>query len=83
MGTREVAAFRRAIEGAPCSIRRLAEAAGVSHTLLLQVRDGDRRLTPATRRAVISALRSWGDRCHGLADALEDAAESETGGIDG
>ena len=64
-------------------MRKLAEAAGVSHTLLLQVRDGDRRLTPATRRAVVSALRGWGDRCHGLANALENAAESETGGTDG
>ncbi len=64
-------AFRRALDEAPGTLRELARAAHVSHTLLARVRDGERELTDATARAVASALRQWGDRCAELADALE------------
>ena len=64
-------AFRRALEEAPGSLRELARATHVSHTLLARVRDGERELTDETARAVASALRQWGDRCAELADAIE------------
>lgn len=64
--------LRRVLEEAPGSVRALAEEAGLSDTLLLLVRDGERRLTPRTRQALVSALRRWGERCHELADLLEN-----------
>ncbi len=70
-----LAVFRRVLDEAPGSIRALAEAAGVSHALLVRVRKGDRGLTSDTVQAVAAALRAWGDRCHALADALEDAPQ--------
>lgn len=71
------AALQRALEEAPGSIRELARAADVDGSLLLRIRDGERRLTPATARAVADALRQWGETCHELADDLEEAADSE------
>lgn len=76
------AVLQRILREAPGSIRELAREAGVSNALLRAVRDGDRRLTPATRKAVAAALRQWEDTCGELAEALE-AVESEPGGDDG
>lgn len=72
------------LDQAPGSIRDLAREAGVSHSLLVAVRDGDRRLTPRTRDRLVEALRTWAGRCEGLAEELE-AAEgvTEPGGDDG
>ena len=64
-------AFQRALREAPGSLRELARAAHVSHTLLARVRDGERELTDETARAVAAALRGWGETCAALADALE------------
>lgn len=74
-----------AVEAAPGSIRELAEKAGVSDALIRHVRDGRRRLTPATREALSGALRRWAARCEAAAAGLEGSgpqrAESrETGG---
>ena len=77
-----MAVFERVLKEAPGSIRELARQADVSHALLIRVRDGDLRLTPETVEAIVAVLRTWEDRCHELADALEDAARNE-GGHDG
>jgi len=69
-------AFRRALQEAPGSLRELARAAHVSHTLLARVRDGERELTDETAQAVASALRQWGDSCAELADALEKGGDN-------
>lgn len=66
----------RAVEVAPGSIRELAAEAGVSDALIRHVRDGRRRLTPATREALAGALRSWAARCEAAADGLLDEAEA-------
>lgn len=68
---REVA---EAVEAAPGSIRQLAEEAGVSEALIRHVRDGRRRLTPATRDALSGALRRWAARCEAAASGLEGSA---------
>lgn len=66
-----------AVEAAPGSIRELADEAGVSDTLIRLVRDGDRRLTPATRDALADALRRWGARCEAAAEGLASADVDE------
>lgn len=71
------AVLRTILDEAPGSIRELAREAGISHPLLVAIRDGERRLTPETRDAVAAALRRWAERCEGLAEALE-AAETRT-----
>jgi hypothetical protein len=70
-------AFRRALIEAPGSLRELARAAHVSHTLLARVRDGERELTDETASAVAAALRGWSDRCAELADALERGGDND------
>lgn len=63
--------IRRVLEEAPGSIRELAREAGVSHSLLVAIRDGQRRLTPATREALATALRRWSERLEALAEQME------------
>lgn len=75
----QLTVFRRVLDEAPGSIRALADAAGVSHALLIRIRQGDRSLTPETVHAVVRALWDWGDRCHSLADALENAPRAPRG----
>lgn len=70
------------LQEVPASVRELAREAGVSHGLLLAIRDGERGMTPATREAVVGALRRWSERCAELAEAL-DAAKPREGGDDG
>jgi hypothetical protein len=78
-----LSAFRTALREMPGSIRALAREAGLSDALLIRVRDGERGLTRETVRAVAAALRGWGDRCHALAEALEqDDGPPEQGGTD-
>lgn len=74
--------LREVLQRAPGSIRELARAAGVDVTLLTKVRDGDRRLTPATREKVVGALRRWSETTVELADRLE-ASDLEPGETDG
>ena len=79
-----LSAFRTALRKMPGSIRALARESGLSDSLLIRIRDGERRLTPETVAAVAHALRAWEDRCGVLADALEGDADkpSEKGGDD-
>ena len=57
-------------EGAPGSLRELARAAHLSHTLLLRVRDGKRELTDDVAKAVAIALTEWSETCAELAANL-------------
>lgn len=63
--------IERILDEAPGSIRELAREAGVSERLIRAVRDGMRRLTPATRDALAAVLRRWAGRCQALAEELE------------
>ncbi len=68
-------AFRRALEEAPGSLRELARAAHVSHTLLLRVRDGKRELSDDIAEAVARALSEWSETCAELAANLGQGDE--------
>ena len=68
------ATVRRAIERAPCSVRALAREAGLAHTTLTRIRDGETTVTPTAAAAIARALRAWGNRCNQLATDIEDAA---------
>jgi len=65
--------LRLVFDAIPASTRALAREAGVSPKLLRMVRDGERRLTAATRDALVAALRRWEVRCGEALDALESA----------
>lgn len=67
----------------PASQRRLAEASGLTHGALGQVRRGRSGLEPETVRRIIAALRGWSDRCSELADELERALEADQAGKGG
>jgi transcriptional regulator with XRE-family HTH domain len=70
--------LRRVLEQQPCSLRRLAEAAGVDHATLLKAAAGERNLTAEAAAKLVKALRTWGTLCNRLAQQLEDA--TRTGG---
>ena len=63
----------RAVEAQPCSLRKLAAAAGVSDTLLRKIVQGDRTATPATARAVAEALERWARNASASARRLRAA----------
>ena len=56
-------AVRKALDAAPGSLRSVARAAGLSHTLLRMIRDGERSATPAVAKAVAKALEQWEKNC--------------------
>jgi len=68
------AAVLHALDAAPCSLRALARAAGVSHALLQQLRRGEFNATPAVAEKVASALDVWAGRCAGAARKVRAAA---------
>ncbi len=61
----------RAVEDAPCSLRALAREAGVPHSTLIRIVNGERDATPAVARAVAEALRRWSDQCAASAAGIE------------
>jgi lambda repressor-like predicted transcriptional regulator len=72
-------AMIEALEAAPCSTRKLAREAGVSHALLQMVRDGNRTCTPQVAKAVADALEKWSRECQVAAQGLREALEAENG----
>ena len=66
-----------AMEQAPGSIRALARAAGVSHVMLIQVRDGLRPASRGVGEGVAAALEGWSDELAGLARAVREALEAD------
>lgn len=76
MGNREDA-VRRAIELSPTSIRALAHEAGVSPTLLLLIRDGERTATAETLEAMAEAAERMGSGLLDAARILRHALEPE------
>jgi len=72
------AALRRAIRRAPCTIRALGRAAGVSHGLLPAILAGRERATPRVAMKVAKALDQWAARCAGEAAAVRRAVKGRT-----
>jgi transcriptional regulator with XRE-family HTH domain len=68
---------RRALRRAPCSIRALARAAGVSHVLLAEIRRGRKAVTPRVARMVAAALEQWGTQCHVEAARVRTAVQGQ------
>ena len=62
-----------AINAAPCSLRALAKETGVSHVLLIKIRDGNARATQDVSRALAAALDRWAATCGGAAGKLRRA----------
>jgi transcriptional regulator with XRE-family HTH domain len=52
-------AVREALESAPCSIRALADAAGVDYSHLSRVVGGERNISPEAAAKVAAALEAW------------------------
>jgi transcriptional regulator with XRE-family HTH domain len=73
------AALRRAIRQAPCSFRKLAKEAGVSHQMLAAIVAGRERATPRVARLVVAALDAWAARCAKDAAAVRAALGRQTG----
>jgi hypothetical protein len=67
-----------AVEGAPCSVRALARAAGVPDSTLVRIVAGERAATPALAAAVARALDGWGSRCRQLAQTVRQAQRGKT-----
>ena len=68
-------ALRRAIRRAPCTVRALARAAGVSHAMLFGIMTGRERATPRVALKVAKALEQWGARCIDEAAAIRAAVK--------
>lgn len=64
-------ALQQVLDATPASIRALAREAGVDDRLLRLIRDGDRRLTPHVRDALVEAVSRWEARCRKAREALE------------
>ena len=70
------AVVRIAIRRAPCSIRALAEEAGVSHVFLAAIVKGRERATSRVALRVAGALERWGKRCGGEAARVRAAVKA-------
>ncbi len=66
-------AVRRALELHPGSLRALAREAGLSHRLLVLIRGGERRATPATVEALAGALERMAGAQAEAARVLRDS----------
>jgi|RhiMetdeSRZDD1v2_1073273.scaffolds.fasta_scaffold442238_3 hypothetical protein len=72
------AVVRRAVQRAPCSVRALAHAAGVSDALLFMIASGKRQATPRVALKVAHALEQWEKRCGNEAARLRAAVKGHT-----
>ena len=68
-------AVRNAINAAPCSVRRLADAADVDHSLLVRIRSGERAATLDVAMKVQAALETWTQDCGDAARAIRRATK--------
>jgi hypothetical protein len=67
--------LRKVIRENPCSLRRLAQEASVSHANLLAAAEGRRPVSSEMARQVVAALRKWAAMCNRLADELEAVSD--------
>ncbi|MGH2670521.1 MAG: helix-turn-helix domain-containing protein [bacterium] len=66
-------AVRRAIERAPCSVAKLARAAGIPQSTLARIQAGERNATPSVARSLARGLDGWSARCARLGDGIRQA----------
>ncbi len=72
------ATLRRAIRGAPCTMRALARTAGVSHVMLVGIVAGRERATLRVAMKIAKALETWAGRCAREAAAVRRAVKSHS-----
>jgi ribosome-binding protein aMBF1 (putative translation factor) len=65
---------QEALKDAPCSMRSLADEAGVAHSILVRVQNGTRAATPDVAEKLAAVLEQWGARCTRAAKSLRVAA---------
>jgi transcriptional regulator with XRE-family HTH domain len=66
--------IREAIAAAPCTLRALARAAGVSNVALVRIRRGTLLATPTIAVKLAEVLEQWGVACQRAAKRLRRAA---------
>ena len=64
-----------AIEDAPCSVKALADAAGVPQSTLARILSGERNATPEVAVAVAKALEGWSRDCDEAAESVRRATQ--------
>ena len=69
---------RRAIRRAPCTIRALARAAGVSHVMLQGIVTARERASQRVALKVAQALETWAVRSASEAAAIRAAVRGST-----
>ncbi len=69
--------IKRVLDAAPGSLREIARAASVSHSLLSQVCSGQRNATPKLLGALAKALETWGGTCLDGAEHLRELMEED------
>ncbi len=72
---RHTTAVIQALNANPCSLRQLAQAAGIDHSLLVHIKNGRRRATPDVATKVAEALIGWGKECTAAGRTLKTAAK--------
>ena len=72
------AAVQYAIDHVPCSLRRLADAAGVDHSVLVRIRSGERQATRDVAEKVRDALASWASECQSAERILRRARRGKS-----
>jgi hypothetical protein len=66
--------IRKALAAAPCTLRALGRAAGVSNAALVRIRRGTLAATPTVALKLADALEHWATSCAGAAKRLRVAA---------
>jgi transcriptional regulator with XRE-family HTH domain len=66
---------RRAIERAPCSLRRLSRASGVDVSTLSRILSGERDATLYVANRVADALDTWSAHCAAAARAIRQSTK--------
>jgi len=70
-------AVRRALADAPGSLRALSREAGVPHSTLVRIRQGDRGVTPEVATALADALERWSGSCAAAAGLVRSSLSQE------
>lgn len=70
-------AVRKALDDLPGSLRALARKAGVSHSTLVRILNGERSATPEVVEALADALGRWAKRCSTAEGLLRTSLSQE------
>ena len=75
MATKLTRAVQTAIKTAPCSVNRLAKAAGVPQSTLSRIQSGIYEATPPVATALANALEDWSSSCSKAAARIRTLAK--------